>query len=113
MYRGYPIVAACRLHQVVWLFIVFDAAGSALAQASPITPSGLKIKVSAPTTSLNGQVNYDITAGFSAGTVTVGGAQARVIDPAQETTDLSFRQIVPSGFLTQTFAVYWSAGCQS
>lgn len=112
-YRGYPILAACRLLQVVWLIIVCYAAGNALAQASPITPSGLKIKISAPTTLLNGQVNYDITAGFSAGTVTEGGAQTHVIDPAQETTVLSLRQIAPARFLTQAFALDWSAGCQS
>jgi large exoprotein involved in heme utilization and adhesion len=52
-------------------------------------------------------------AGFSAGTVTEGGEQARVIDPAQETTGLSLRQIAPAGFLTQAFAVDWSASCQS
>jgi len=50
---------------------------------------------------------------FSAGAVAEAGAQARVIDPAQETTVLSLRQIAPAGFLTQTFAVDWSASCQS
>lgn len=30
-----------------------------------------------------------------------------------ETPPLSLRQIAPAGFLTQTFAVDWSAGCQS
>ena len=52
-------------------------------------------------------------AGFSAGTVTEEGAQARVIDPAQETTVLSLRQIAPAGFLTQAFAVDSSASCTS
>ena len=49
------------------------------------------------------------SAGFSAGAVAEGGAQARVIDPAQKTTVLSLRQIAPAGFLTQAFAVDWSA----
>ena len=31
----------------------------------------------------------------------------------EETTLLSLRQIAPAGFLTQAFAVDWSAGCQS
>ena len=53
------------------------------------------------------------SAEFSAGTVTEGGAQAHVIDPAQETTVLTLRQIAPAGFLTQAFAVDWSASCQS
>ena len=52
-------------------------------------------------------------AGFSAGSVTEGGEQARVIDLAQETTALSLRQIAPAGFLTQAFAVDESTGCQS
>ena len=30
-----------------------------------------------------------------------------------ETALLSLRQIAPAGFLTQAFAVNWSAGCQS
>ena len=51
--------------------------------------------------------------GFSAGAVTEEGAQARVIDPAHETTVLSLRQIAPAGFLTQAFAVDGAAGCQS
>jgi filamentous hemagglutinin family protein len=33
--------------------------------------------------------------------------------PAKETPLLSLRQIAPVGFLTQAFAVDWSAGCQS
>ncbi len=33
--------------------------------------------------------------------------------PAGETPLLSLRQIAPAGFLTQTFAVDWSANCQS
>jgi len=52
-------------------------------------------------------------AGFSAGAVAEGGAQMRVIDPVQETTVLSLRQIAPAGFLTQAFAVEGSASCQS
>jgi len=52
-------------------------------------------------------------AGFNAGTVTVGGGRARVIDPAHETTVVSLRQIAPTGFLTQAFAVDWSASCES
>jgi hypothetical protein len=53
------------------------------------------------------------SAGFSVGTLTEGGEQARVIDPEHETTLLSLRQIAPAGFLTQAFAVDWSASCQS
>jgi filamentous hemagglutinin family protein len=53
------------------------------------------------------------SSGFSAGSVTEGGAQAHVIDPAHETTVLSLRQIAPAGFLTQAFAVDWSTSCQS
>jgi large exoprotein involved in heme utilization and adhesion len=34
-------------------------------------------------------------------------------DPARETTILSLRHIAPPGFLTQAFAVDWSAGCTS
>ena len=34
-------------------------------------------------------------------------------EPEGETALLSLRQIAPPGFLTQTFAVDWSAGCQS
>jgi large exoprotein involved in heme utilization and adhesion len=33
--------------------------------------------------------------------------------PAGETALLSLRQIAPAGFLTQAFAVDWSAGCKS
>jgi hypothetical protein len=33
--------------------------------------------------------------------------------PASETPLLSLRQIAPPGFLTQAFAVDWSAGCTS
>ena len=33
--------------------------------------------------------------------------------PAGGTAVLSLRQIAPAGFLTQAFAVDWSAGCQS
>lgn len=52
-------------------------------------------------------------AGVSAGTVTVGDDQMPVVDPADETTVLSLRQIVPAGFLTQSFAVELAASCQS
>jgi large exoprotein involved in heme utilization and adhesion len=51
------------------------------------------------------------SAGFTA--VAEPSAQARVIDPAHETKILSLRQIAPAGFLTQAFAVDWSASCQS
>jgi filamentous hemagglutinin family protein len=51
--------------------------------------------------------------GFSSDTVTEKDAQAGVIDPVQETTLLSLRQIAPVGFLTQAFALDWSASCQS
>ena len=51
--------------------------------------------------------------GFSASTVTMGGAQTRFVDPADETPVLSLRQIAPAGFLTQAFAVDWSTSCQS
>jgi filamentous hemagglutinin family protein len=50
---------------------------------------------------------------FSAGAVAEGDTPMRVIDPAHETTILSLRQIAPAGFLTQAFAVDWSASCQS
>jgi large exoprotein involved in heme utilization and adhesion len=53
-------------------------------------------------------------AGFNPGAVAEAGAQARVIDdPAHETTVLSLRQIAPAGFLSQAYAVDWSAGCPS
>ena len=52
-------------------------------------------------------------AGFNAGAVAEAGAQVRVIDPTREATVLSLRQIAPAGFLTQAFAVDWSASCQS
>jgi large exoprotein involved in heme utilization and adhesion len=51
--------------------------------------------------------------GFIAGTVTIRSDQTRAIDPAQETTVLSLRQIAPAGFLTQAFAVDKSAGCKT
>ncbi|HSL01956.1 MAG TPA: hypothetical protein VK901_00275, partial [Nitrospiraceae bacterium] len=51
--------------------------------------------------------------GLSAGTVAEAGAQARGIDPTQETTVLSLRHLAPAGFLTQAFAVGWSAGCKT
>jgi large exoprotein involved in heme utilization and adhesion len=53
------------------------------------------------------------SAGFSAGAIAEAGAQARVIDPAHETTVLSLRQIAPAGFLTQAFAVDQPAGCKT
>ena len=53
------------------------------------------------------------SAGFSGGTVTMGGAQTRFVDLAEETTVLSLRQIAPAGFLTQAFAVDRSASCHS
>ena len=34
-------------------------------------------------------------------------------EPEGETTLLSLRQIAPPGFLTQAFAVDWSASCRS
>lgn len=52
-------------------------------------------------------------AGFSAGIVTEGDARAHLVDPTEETTLLSLRQIAPAGFLTQSFAVERSSGCQS
>ncbi len=51
------------------------------------------------------------SAGFSGGAVAKSGAQPRVMDPAQETTVLSLRQIAPAGFLTQAFATDSSTGC--
>ena len=51
--------------------------------------------------------------GFSGSAVAEAGAQSRVIDPAQETTILSLRQIAPAGFLTQAFSVDRSASCTS
>ena len=52
-------------------------------------------------------------AGFSAGALAEGDTPVRVIGPAQDTTVLSLRQIAPPGFLTQAFAVDWSASCRS
>ncbi len=52
-------------------------------------------------------------AGFSAGTVTETDTRASLDEPAGETPLLSLRQIAPAGFLTQAFALDWSAGCQS
>ena len=54
-----------------------------------------------------------IPVGFSAGTITEGGEQTRLIDHAQETTVLSLRQIAPSGFLTQAFGMDRPEGCTS
>jgi filamentous hemagglutinin family protein len=42
-----------------------------------------------------------------------GGRSGMDDDPARQTTILSLRQIAPAGFLTQSFAVEGSAGCQS
>jgi large exoprotein involved in heme utilization and adhesion len=42
-----------------------------------------------------------------------GEGRASVGEPAGETPLLSLRQIAPAGFLTQGFAVDWSASCQS
>ena len=53
------------------------------------------------------------SAGIGDGALAEAGAQARVTDPAHETTVLSLRQIAPAGFLTQNFAVDSSASCQS
>ncbi|OAI45168.1 hypothetical protein AYO43_01815 [Nitrospira sp. SCGC AG-212-E16] len=50
-------------------------------------------------------------AGSTVGTVTIGGDQTHVVDPANETTLLSLRQIAPAGFLTQAFATDSSIGC--
>jgi hypothetical protein len=47
--------------------------------------------------------------GLSASAGQVASGQWRVGD----TPILSLRQIAPAGFLTQTFAVDWSTGCQS
>jgi hypothetical protein len=53
------------------------------------------------------------SAGFSAGASAEAGAQPRITDPAYETTTLSLRQIAPTGFLTQAFAVDKPAGCKT
>jgi len=44
-----------------------------------------------------------------------GGLAAHQIDQTDQTDQslLSLRQIAPAGFLTQAFAVDWSASCQS
>ena len=47
------------------------------------------------------------------GTLTESGPRARFDEPPGETPLLSLRQIAPAGFLTQVFAVDWSASCQS
>ena len=57
-------------------------------------------------------------ASLSAGTGRVGkaeGVKAEGVRPVMggETALLSLRQIAPAGFLTQAFAVDWSAGCTS
>ncbi|HSL05156.1 MAG TPA: hypothetical protein VK901_16635, partial [Nitrospiraceae bacterium] len=53
-------------------------------------------------------------AGTGNGTLLEKGVRAGIDDdPARETTVLSLRQIAPAGFLTQAFAVDWSASCQS
>jgi filamentous hemagglutinin family protein len=52
--------------------------------------------------------------GTGDGTLAEKGGRAGIDDdPARETTILSLRQIAPAGFLTQSFAVEGSAGCQS
>ena len=66
-YQGYPIVATRRLLQLVWLFIVWYAVGSALAETSPITPSGLNTQVTLSATPPAGHVQYDITGGTRPG----------------------------------------------
>jgi large exoprotein involved in heme utilization and adhesion len=49
----------------------------------------------------------------SGGTLIEAGMQASPSEPVGETPLLSLRQIAPPGFLTQAFAVDWSAGCTS
>jgi len=52
--------------------------------------------------------------GTGGGTLAEKGERAGIDDdPAPATTILSLRQIAPAGFLTQSFAVEGSAGCQS
>jgi hypothetical protein len=52
--------------------------------------------------------------GTGGGTLAEKGGRAGIDDdPARETPILSLRQIAPAGFLTQSFAVDWSAGCAS
>jgi len=53
------------------------------------------------------------SAGSGADSMTEGNKQARVIEPAHETTVLSLRQIAPAGFLTQAFAGDKPAGCKT
>ena len=50
---------------------------------------------------------------FEGGTVTESGMRANFSESVRETSLLSLRQIAPPGFLTQAFAVDWSAGCTS
>ena len=60
----------------------------------------------APLAALNGDARPAVRGEGSAG-MNPGAS------PAGETALLSLRQIAPAGFLTQGFAVDWSAGCQS
>ncbi len=54
------------------------------------------------------------SAGTGGGVLAGKGGRAEFAnDPTRDTTILSLRQIAPPGFLTQAFAVDWSAGCQS
>jgi len=46
-------------------------------------------------------------------TLTGAGSRTSLGELAAETPLLSLRHIVPAGFLTQAFAMDWSAGCQS
>ena len=53
------------------------------------------------------------TAESEGGTVTETDIRTNQSELAGEIPFLSLRQIAPAGFLTQAFAVDWSAGCQS
>ncbi|MDZ4853864.1 MAG: filamentous hemagglutinin N-terminal domain-containing protein, partial [Nitrospirota bacterium] len=66
-YRVYSVVAACRLLQLAWLFIMCYSVGSALAQTSPITTSGLNTQINLSATPPAGKVQYDITGGTRPG----------------------------------------------
>ena len=65
--RGYEIVAMCQLLQLVWLFIVCSEVGSALAQTSPITTSGLNTQISLSAAPPAEMVQYDIMGGTRPG----------------------------------------------
>ncbi len=65
--RGYQIVAMCQLLQLVWLFIVCSEVGSALAQTSPITTSGLNTQISLSAAPPAEMVQYDIMGGTRPG----------------------------------------------